>query len=434
MTLDLWLKRRAMLLTSSLSLLSVLIIGTLSWTLFQNLKLSSDNALRGAVEAKLYDWITTRDDLNFRQYINRLIDETVLESIVVTFPNERVGIGRPVENEMMTDCFWIVCGYRWISIDRSFLERSIKVQLLLNETQIRNFLIFFCGVVVLSLFVIIVSLFNILKVFYIRLSSELDVLVTATEDGIGLETTLLFDEHKLLLKRLTDYQEKLKCLTEESTKNEVLLGVGKQILQFSHDIQSPLSLINVVAQNIHDAEKKGLLLAALDRIKYTSRCLLDFYRNPSDKSVNQEVDLCSIFERLKIEKMQIVKKNVEIQWECQLEGAVRLPNIDFSSIISNLVNNSIEAMENGTITVVAEQIQGAIVVSVLDDGPGIPKEISERILKGVRISTKSRNNDSGYALGLNSLVAILASCGAKLDIGIPAGFSHGTQVSMRFSL
>jgi signal transduction histidine kinase len=82
-----------------------------------------------------------------------------------------------------------------------------------------------------------------------------------------------------------------------------------------------------------------------------------------------------------------------------------LPTVDgfggeLNQVWSNLIDNAIDAVaDGGSVEVSARRQDGAVVVRVVDDGPGIPPEVRERIFEPF-FTTKRAGEGSGLGLAI----------------------------------
>jgi two-component system NtrC family sensor kinase len=108
---------------------------------------------------------------------------------------------------------------------------------------------------------------------------------------------------------------------------------------------------------------------------------------------------------------------------------VRFSRNDLQHIVLNLVNNSLEAMEEqgSRIVIMTREEDGGAVLLVEDDGPGIRPDLMEKVQEPF-FSTKS----GGTGLGLAICRALAWQNGGRLEIGSRPG--EGTRVTMEMRL
>ena len=96
-------------------------------------------------------------------------------------------------------------------------------------------------------------------------------------------------------------------------------------------------------------------------------------------------------------------------------------------LFSNLVENALRHTPTGTaITIEIGHGDDQVVVSVCDNGPGIPKEIQEKIW--VSFFT-TKGGSGGTGLGLSSVMQIVNQHGGSISLDSEAG--KGAMFSVR---
>lgn len=117
----------------------------------------------------------------------------------------------------------------------------------------------------------------------------------------------------------------------------------------------------------------------------------------------------------------------------QLQGGISILGDEelLTQLFSNLIENSIRHTSEGvTIRVELTSIDGIAVASVIDDGPGVPPDEREKVLRRFYRLSSSRSTD-GHGLGLALAAAIAQLHGAKLQL---ADGNPGLRVSVAFHL
>lgn len=90
-----------------------------------------------------------------------------------------------------------------------------------------------------------------------------------------------------------------------------------------------------------------------------------------------------------------------------------------NQVWTNLLDNAIDAVdEGGGLRIEAQPHEGGVIVTIIDDGPGIPDELQSRILEPF-FTTKDVG--SGTGLGLDIVQRILTSHGSRLQVDSKPG-------------
>jgi len=92
--------------------------------------------------------------------------------------------------------------------------------------------------------------------------------------------------------------------------------------------------------------------------------------------------------------------NIELELKLEANSTIRLNKSEFQQVILNLVNNSIDALNNlqridKRITIQTREIDDYLELSVIDNGVGVPKELEASLFMLMKT-----NKQSGMGLGL----------------------------------
>lgn len=252
--------------------------------------------------------------------------------------------------------------------------------------------------------------------------------------NIKVPTEGMQEELKIGLEAIA---KKMADLSSQNAQLETEKQVGKIARRVAHDIRSPLSALNMLVSSVNEVgnEQKEIIEQVAKRINLIANNLLESTqhkvqrRSPLRKvSLNLASTLAEIIREKQIEYHNNSKVSFKSQFEGDLSKAtVPLDPNEFKRILSNLINNSVEAMESeGAIVINAWAGESKAVVRVTDTGSGIPPAILEK-LKQEPISSKA----TGAGIGIFSANEILEKQGHSLDIQSKPNV--GTQVSITFN-
>nr|BFD67728.1 hypothetical protein HAGR004_27500 [Bdellovibrio sp. HAGR004] len=220
-------------------------------------------------------------------------------------------------------------------------------------------------------------------------------------------------------------------------KLEAELALSREISQISrqvaHDIRGPLMALTTLSQLSHEmsSEKKELFDHAVSRIKGIAEDLLSRSRKSSVTgsavvvTANQQ-DLTSLLESL-LKEYRFSNPQVNFTWHKHIhspEVKVTLDSIKLQRVVSNLLNNSLEALpeKEASINLTLMERQDHWLLQIMDNGCGIPEEILPQLTQeGV-----SYGKEKGNGLGLYDAKKALQSVGGDLQIRSRVGV--GTQV------
>lgn len=244
-----------------------------------------------------------------------------------------------------------------------------------------------------------------------------------------------------LIMTIEDMSKEIILNQEERVKAEAMrikLGVTRQV---SHDIKSPLVALHTLIKREYFTSEEvfQLLLTATKRIDDISSDLNDFKREQSD---NFEVVTAtkSIIDEKTVE---FEEKNVNINFDVsnvEVGVEVGLNESSWKRIISNLINNSIEAGASN-VSLEAEIVGSSIHWVISDNGKGIPQDLKSRIFnKGE--SSKYGNGGLGLYHAKQTLqeykgdIVLNSSTakGTKFEVCIPVSSSSGLPYIFKANL
>ena len=223
-------------------------------------------------------------------------------------------------------------------------------------------------------------------------------------------------------------------LYEENRQNNLLAAVGSIASSVVHDFKNALFLISGHAEllsNICDDPQIQFhieqIQASVDRLTATSSGILEFARaHPVEKP---RVNLAE-FLKQEIANWQTraKKHNVAITGS----GPGCTANIDTSSftrVINNLFANSLDSLAGsnveGQIQLLWESTPKEVIIKVIDNGKGIPKNIIKKIFEPFF----SYGKEKGTGLGMSTVKNIVDGHGGTVRVNSEVG--QGTTVTIQ---
>lgn len=232
------------------------------------------------------------------------------------------------------------------------------------------------------------------------------------------------ENQKLMLKRLND-------LLEEQEHNRQLLAITELIKGFSHELGQPITNIRYSIQLFYMKnaknhvevceEEKELLDGILLQTGRVGKLLDRFAPIISSKSTKEFFcvydEISVIFEEL---KMRL--NNEGIKYTIQGNKAIKLygETLQFSQIFYNLIINSIYAIKKkniaGEIQVNIKENDKKLIISFVDNGIGIPKDIQRKIFDPFYSTKRKEVEEGGEGLGLYIVWNILKMFRGKIYV------------------
>lgn len=242
--------------------------------------------------------------------------------------------------------------------------------------------------------------------------------------------------------KLRQFERRLKDSNAKAAESERNAALSNLARQLAHDIRSPISALNLAVSEgaIPNQDHKNLLLAAAKRINSIANDLLVKYKGSNqlipESSSGSSLNYCVVYldiESVVLEKRALlgqsgIKLDFSIAKECMFQCAGVEPVL-FQRVLSNVINNSIEALgDSGHIEVAIVKRGEQIAVTVVDDGPGIPKEILKKL--GLEEVTHGKQNGSG--IGIFAAATSLRKVGG--DLLVTSQLGQGTRVELLLPL
>lgn len=217
-----------------------------------------------------------------------------------------------------------------------------------------------------------------------------------------------------------------KKAEEEKTKSE--RETSKLSRKMFHDIRSPLASLNTIAETttFESKTEHEIFQTSIFRINEIANSLLSKTKSGTillPSYVNLEPFLESVVEEKKREYRQI---DFHINFVNKISVQVFLEPAEFKRILSNLINNSVEACrDNPKIELSITQEADKLVLIISDNGTGIPKKIIDH-LGTKEITTKKEGN----GIGLKDAFESMLEWSGSLDI-LETNKS-GTKIKLTF--
>jgi|GEM_PF-1819630 len=249
----------------------------------------------------------------------------------------------------------------------------------------------------------------------------------ATDDSSG-------GENLLVGRDITDDVENEIRLSQYKK----LATVGEMAFKISHEINQPLSVITMTAENImelssDDEIDRELVSKKMEQIMVNSQRAGDIIRNLKlfGRNVNKNKTLFDpideINNAIKQVNDQFAEKNISIDFTSELRAATQIEGdpLLFQQVLINILMNSYDALNQIQSEHEEDADQGVIVhllpdalkeniwLSLEDNAGGVPQSIMDEMLQPF-FSTKPPGQGSG--LGLPLCVDIISKMGGEFDL------------------
>jgi signal transduction histidine kinase len=235
------------------------------------------------------------------------------------------------------------------------------------------------------------------------------------------------DEFSALGRRFDDLMASLELSLARLAEAEREKAFAEVSAQVAHDIRSPLAALDLLVSEARamPEERRALLRQAATRIRAIADGLLARRRSEGLR----ERALLELASAVVAEKVVEFGARQGVVVECSGDPDARavVAATELQRIVSNLVNNAVEALgeSGGRVVVRVERADGSSVLTVADTGKGMAAELLERL----RARGGSYGKKEGSGLGLSHAQSCAAAWGGTLRIDSAPG--TGTTVSLR---
>jgi signal transduction histidine kinase/FixJ family two-component response regulator len=225
-------------------------------------------------------------------------------------------------------------------------------------------------------------------------------------------------------------------LREKLLQKEKLSAVGKAVSMMMHDLRSPIKNIKVLTNLMRAEHPENEYLDLIDECGVQASEIfedfLDFIKETPVKKLPVSIDKM-IDDGVKVAEAQNTKEHVTIHRKIASGLVAGGDESKLKRSVMNLVNNAIDALtDNKTsnpridITAEADKIAKQILITIRDNGPGIPAEIMKTLFDPFVTKQKSNGTGLGLAIVKQYIIAhggeikVENDKGAVFTISLPA--------------
>ncbi len=232
-----------------------------------------------------------------------------------------------------------------------------------------------------------------------------------------------------LIRSINLMLDTIECKKEQLVQSEKLAAIGKVTAGIAHEINNPLNNINLTAEvlledmnEMSQEEKEELLrdiLVQVERARDIVHHLLSFSRKKT--TLKEVVDLAEIVETtLNFLRNELKISNTKLKTWIERGGAIVLGNRNqLQQVLVNIILNAVQAMGRGgelEIKLDTDPKNKQAVLTIRDNGPGMPKEVLQHVLEPFYTTKKD-----GTGLGLSVSYGIIKDHDGDIDIETQRG-------------
>lgn len=227
-----------------------------------------------------------------------------------------------------------------------------------------------------------------------RINRPLNLLVRAADRlRNGERPEALPEDSVTELREVSSTFNKMATSLAELDAERTLILAG-----VSHDIRTPLARLRLSVEMLPDSACVGLKSGMIEDIADMDNIInqfLDFVRGVEGEP-SQMVDINTLLKSLQ-ERQSRAGRELILEFAPTYFVAIR--PLGMQRLLDNLVNNAY-IYGKGEVRVASKITADNIIISVFDNGPGIPESHVEKLLRPFERLDSARTNAGGSGLGL----------------------------------
>ena len=260
-------------------------------------------------------------------------------------------------------------------------------------------------------------------------------------------TSNLFSGEDVLMPDLNNQFNKLaRAIRDARADVELKDDVEQYIDTLAHELRTPITGIQLTAENLlspmSDEQRKRFVENILESNKHMDLLvnrLLDLSRIERREAL-KNVETLNIREvvntvlKAPSRKKTIDDKELKIDIQINSSASLKAEKILLEQAIGNIVNNALDfSPSSGTITIKASQTNAAISIIFLDDGPGIPPQVINKLFTRFFSVSRPDTGVRGNGLGLRFVRKIMKLHGGEVSLQ-NRFIQQGAEAKLRFPL
>ena len=197
----------------------------------------------------------------------------------------------------------------------------------------------------------------------------------------------------------------------------------QMLAAISHDLRTPITRMKLRAEFVEDDVEREKMLADLDEMERMIAATLAFARDDAAREERRQVDVAAL--------VQGLAEDFGADYAGPDSLVVPARSMALKRAVANLIDNALKY--GGAARTALAQDGGQVVITIDDDGPGIPESEFEHVFAPFVRLEASRNRETG-GTGLGLSVARAAARAHGGDILLANRPEGGLRVRLSFPL
>lgn len=206
--------------------------------------------------------------------------------------------------------------------------------------------------------------------------------------------------------------------------SELITRRTQALAAVSHDMRTPLTRLRLRLDDVQAAELQQAMAADIDEMEQMVEATLSYLKGDKPDEASRSIDLVALLETI-VNDARDLGQDATLAAPAHLVVNTRM--LSMKRAFSNLISN---ALRYGTkVRVGVRNERGEIVVTIDDDGPGIPADKLDAVLEPFVRLEESRNvATGGVGLGLTIAKNNIEANGGRLHLANRSGGGLSAKV------
>ena len=224
-------------------------------------------------------------------------------------------------------------------------------------------------------------------------------------------------EVRALIEAFNRMRERLRRFNEDRTR---------MIAAMSHDLRTPLTRLRLRTELVQDDNQQPRMLTEIDNVIGMIESMLSFARDDARHEPRTLVDVSALTEDICLDA---VDAGEPVTYSGPRGITISCRPTALRRAISNLIDNAVKYGNRAYVSLVPEPER--VVLTVEDEGPGIPRSERERVFDPFyRIENSRDPNTGGVGLGLSVTRSIIWEHGGDIILGTRKGGGLSVRVEL----
>ncbi len=199
---------------------------------------------------------------------------------------------------------------------------------------------------------------------------------------------------------------------------QMLNDHDRLLADVSHELRSPMARIKVALELLPEGDKREQIATDIREMEALTSALLERERikNRTARPDHTEFDLVAMAREMVGSFADRAPPVVLAESPETL--IIRADDALLKVLLQNLVDNAVKFSldDSGRVEVKLVRGEKSVTISIIDDGRGIPEDMTDRVLEPFVKLDPSRGHRSGYGLGLNLCQRIVQAHKGSIEI------------------